>query len=316
MKQTLILLVILALTYSSCKNEIDDSPPVATFTADKTIVTEGETVRFTDQTINTPISWSWDFGDGNTSSSQNPSHAYSPAGSYTVSLTVTNCYGSDTETKTDYITVESGTVTDYDGNTYKTVIIGTQEWMAENLKVTHYPNGDIIPHVTDNTAWKNLADNNTDDAYCFYNNNSGTDYGALYTYAAAIGDNWERDNADGQGVCPDGWHLPTVAEWTILIDYLGGENVAGGKMKETGTMHWHFPNEGATNESGFTALPGGFRLSHIGSFASEGTDGWFWSVAELNATSVFCMLLGNDYGSIGSYSVYKSNGYSVRCLRD
>ncbi len=121
--------------------------------------------------------------------------------------------------------------------------------MAEDLRVTHYPNGDPIPNVTDNTAWGNLGDNNTDDAYCFYNNDNTTDYGALYTYAAAIGDNWARDNADGQGVCPDGWHLPTVAEWQELVNYLGGSSVAGGKLKETGTTHWNSPNTGATNES-------------------------------------------------------------------
>lgn len=137
------------------------------------------------------------------------------------------------------------TVTDIDGNVYNTVLIGDQCWMKENLKVTHYPNSDEIPYITDNNAWAALGDNNTDDAYCYYNNNSSSEYGALYTYSAAIADNWQRDNADGQGICPDGWHLPTDAEWTVLIEYLGGSIVAGGKMKESGTSHWNSPNTGA-----------------------------------------------------------------------
>ena len=204
---------------------------------------------------------------------------------------------------------------DIDGNEYEVVKIGNQIWMAEDLKVTHYPNGDVIPNVTDNTAWGNLADNNTDDAYCFYNNNSGTDYGALYTYAAAIGDDWARDNSDGQGVCPDGWHLPTDAEWIILTSGLGGNSVAGGKLKETGTTHWNSPNTGATNESGFSALPSGNRKSGDGTFIVLGSYGLWWSATESNTSAWFRRfdyntdnVLRNDFA--------KSTGYSVRCLRD
>ncbi|PID95338.1 MAG: hypothetical protein CSA95_00230 [Bacteroidetes bacterium] len=105
-----------------------------------------------------------------------------------------------------------------DGNVYSTVVIGSQCWMQENLKVTHYPNGDAIPYTPDGAAWIALRSNNTDDAYCYYGNNVNSEYGALYTYAAAIGDNWERDNAEGQGICPEGWHLPTDEEWTVLVD--------------------------------------------------------------------------------------------------
>ena len=324
MKQTLILLVILALTYSSCKKEtvVEGSSPVATFKADKTIVTESETVQFADQSANTPTTWSWNFGDGSTSTSQNPTHTYNTGGNYTVSLTATNSYGSDTESKTDYITVEydinwGDGVTDYDGNTYNTVIIGTQEWMAEDLKVTHYPNGNAIPHVTDNTIWGNLEDNNTDDAYCFYNNNSGTDYGALYTYAAAIGDDWARDNADGQGVCPDGWHLPSDAERTELTDYLGGTSVAGGILKETGTTHWNSPNTGATNESGFSALPGGYRsYNSDGTFNHVGNYGNWWSSTEYGSSIAYYHNLYYNSAGGARYKNGKSYGYSVRCVRD
>lgn len=207
-------------------------------------------------------------------------------------------------------------VTDIDGNSYSVVAIGTQCWMQENLKVTHYPDGDAIPHVTDNAAWAALGDNNTDDAYCFYNNNQGSDYGALYTYAAAIADNWARDNASGQGICPDGWHLPTDAEWTILTNFLGGEFVAGGKMKEGGTSHWIFPNTGATNESYFTALPGGDRDYYDGAFYNAGRVGFWWSATEISSNLSWNRLLNYNLANVTRYYYDKSYGFSVRCTRD
>ena len=135
-----------------------------------------------------------------------------------------------------------GSITDIDGNTYKTVTIGTQTWMAENLKVTKYNDGIAIPNVTDNTAWREL----TTGALCDYGNtpsNSET-YGKLY--------NWHAVNTGK--LCPTGWHVPSDAEWTELTDYLGGTSVAGDKLKETGSTHWSNLRTGATNETGFTAL--------------------------------------------------------------
>ncbi len=207
-------------------------------------------------------------------------------------------------------------VTDIDGNTYPTVIIGTQEWMAESLRVTHYPNGDAIPYITDNTVWANLADNNTDDAYSFYNNGNTTDYGALYTYAAAIADNWTRDNNANQGICPDGWHIPTDAEWTRLTDYLGGLSVAGGKMKEAGTTHWNSPNTGATNSSGFTALPGGYRDYGGGTFLIVGYYGGWWSSTEGSSSLAYGRGLVYDLADVGRDDDNKSYGFCVRCIRD
>ncbi len=208
------------------------------------------------------------------------------------------------------------TTSDIDGNVYPIVTIDTQTWMAADLRVTRYPNGDAIPHVTDTTEWGNLADDNNSDAYIFYNNDNGTDYGALYTYAAAIGDNWGRDNKPGQGVCPDGWHLPTDVEWTTLTDYMGGESVAGGKLKETGIMHWYSPNTGATNESGFTALPGGFLSTNGGSFGSNGYYGYWWSATEDSATSAWYRRLNYGYSYVNRNAVGKGNGLSVRCVKD
>ena len=139
-------------------------------------------------------------------------------------------------------------VTDFDGNTYLTIRIGTQVWMTENLKVTHYLNGDPLPGVSDNTTWGNL----TTGAYCDYNNspNYSIIYGRLYNWYSVV---------DIRNLCPTGWHIPSYPEWTTLFTYLGGGIVADGALRETGTTHWASPNSNATNESGFTALPGGAR---------------------------------------------------------
>jgi len=205
---------------------------------------------------------------------------------------------------------------DIDGNAYNTVLIGDQCWMKENLRVSHYPNGDAIPLVTDNSAWGALEDYNTHDAYCFYNNDPNSEYGALYTYAAAIADNWLKDHYAGQGICPDGWHLPTNDDWAALGTYLGGNTVAGGKMKETGTSHWSSPNTGATNESGFTGLPGGYRMYNNGGFYDLGTYGVWWTADEYNSTFSLEYFLYKESSELGTSHSVKSYGYSVRCIKD
>ncbi|MBW6492809.1 MAG: PKD domain-containing protein [Lentimicrobium sp.] len=287
--------------------------PTAAFTATPTNGTKPLTVNFTDQSTNNPTSWLWNFGDGSTSNQQNPNHVYNIEGTYTVQLTVTNNMGSDTGQKSNYINVTSsggtGTVTDIDGNVYQTVIIGTQEWMAENLKVTHYSNGDAIPNVTGDSQWGAL----TTGAYCWYDNdiNWKNAYGALYNWYAAV---------DSRGLCPVGWHVPTDAEWTILTNYLGGSNVAGGKMKSTRTEpdahpRWNLPNTGATNESGFSGLPGGNR-DYSGTFYYHGWTGFFWSSSEFSSDFAWYRDLYYYDSSVGRNYYYKQNGFSVRCLRD
>ncbi len=192
-----------------------------------------------------------------------------------------------------------------DGKSYKTVLIGNQCWMKENLNATSYRNGNPIPGVTDNTAWKNL----TNGAYCNYDNDvkNAEIYGRLY--------NWYAVN-DSRNLCPTGWHVPDSAEWKTLIDFLGDESIAGGKMKETTTTHWLSPNEGATNESGFTALPGGYRRYGDGSFYYLWYYGHWWSTKETDASNAwYCQLNYNNINtSITSY--YKSVGFSVRCVWD
>ncbi len=224
--------------------------------------------------------------------------------------------------KFDMLSIANQGVTDYDGNHYNAVVIGNQIWMSENLKVTHYPDGTAIPFITGNTDWANLGDNDTDDAYCYYNNNASGEkdiYGALYTWAAAMGDNAvsSSTNPSGvQGVCPTGWHLPSDAEWTELTDYLGGTSVDGGKMKETGTTHWNSPNTGATNETGFSALPGGYRYSFDGTFYDVGNLGKWWSATEGSSSTAWLRYLDYDNAEASRYYGYKSYGFSVRCVRD
>lgn len=195
------------------------------------------------------------------------------------------------------------TVTDTDGNVYNTVIIGSQTWLKEDLKVTKYNNGQIIQNITDITVWKI---NNPGGAYCWYNNDVGnkSTYGALYNWYAVQTGN----------LCPKGWHVPTDTEWKILATYLGIK-VAGGKLKETGTSYWVQPNKGADNSSGFTALPGGYRGGD-GSFSSIGYGGCWWSSTEHDAYNAWYWGMGYFVSNVGKAYVHMSSGLSVRCVKD
>jgi uncharacterized protein (TIGR02145 family) len=205
--------------------------------------------------------------------------------------------------KSDSNNSSSNTVTDIDGNVYHSVTIGTQVWMAENLKVTHYRNGIPIAHVTDNATWDNL----TSGAYCNFENNegNGTVYGRLYNWYASV---------DGLFITPAGWHIPSDAEWTTLVTYLGGETIAGGKLKETGTAHWETPNTGATNETGFSALPGGLRIAGV--FDNLTEFGYWWSSSEISASDALFRDIDYAATDIFRASNNKSIGMSVRCIKD
>jgi len=193
-------------------------------------------------------------------------------------------------------------------DTVSTVTIGTQVWMKYNLNVSHYRNGDSIPEVRDSLAWMNL----TTGAWCFFNNdsNNGKIYGRLY--------NWYAVN-DPRGLAPEGWHLPRDDDFGILSSYLGGdslENDVGGKLKEEGILHWKIPNKGATNETGFNAIPGGYRNYNDGIFYSINKSCIWWSSTKYDETYSFYwfVVFDSDQFYRGYYS--KLNGDSIRCLKD
>jgi uncharacterized protein (TIGR02145 family) len=197
-----------------------------------------------------------------------------------------------------------GVIADIDGNSYKTIVIGDQCWMAENLKVTHYRNGDPLPNVTDNSSWLSLSTG----AYCNYDNDEGHIgvYGRLYNWYAVD---------DSRNIAPEGWHAPTDTEWRILVDYLGGGMVAGGKMKDTGTVYWDSPNTGATNESGFTALPGGLRYDG-GTYNGMGGSALFWSSTEWDDYTAWGLQLYYYHSVAAHIDKLEQYGFSVRCVKD
>ncbi|MDB5277618.1 MAG: hypothetical protein JWR61_2573 [Ferruginibacter sp.] len=174
-------------------------------------------------------------------------------------------------------------------------------WMQKNLDVTTYRNGDPIPQVTDNATWDQLKTG----AWCYYNNDTANaQYGKLY--------NWYAVN-DPRGLAPEGWHIPTKEEWVMLVDSLGGDPVAGGKLKAT--RLWQSPNTGATNESGFGALPGGVR-NVMGEFGGMGTDGYWWTIKEHDATTAVERNMAYNLTDCYMYFLEKQFGMSVRCVKN
>ena len=267
------------------------------------------------------VRWDWENDsswDTNYSTIKSASHQYSTQGTKTINMEVKDTEGL-TNSTTRQVSVsngsgETGTVTDIEGNTYKTIKIGNQWWMAENLNVTHYRNGDTIPNVTNSSDWQNL----TTGTYCNYNNDASNadTYGRLY--------NWYAVN-DSRKIAPIGWHVPTDEDWKTLEKYLGmsqseangtsfrGTN-EGGKLKETGTIHWQSPNKGATNESGFSALPGGYR-DHDGIYYTIGRIADFWSSTVTGSYAWNRYVTYNNSG-VSRNNAHKRGGFSVRCVKD
>jgi uncharacterized protein (TIGR02145 family) len=202
-----------------------------------------------------------------------------------------------------------GTVTDVEGNVYKTIQIGTQLWMAENLRTTTYNDNTPIPLVTDDVLWSSLSTF----GYCWLLNNSDAyknTYGGLY--------NWYAINTNK--LCPSGFHIPTDDEWSALALTLGGDSIAGARLKETGTTHWLTPNIGATNESGFTGLPGGIRSDDsygtYGIFDYSNQLGFYWTSSQYDNINAWCRITNSNDGNLNRDNRHKSGGFSVRCLSD
>ena len=215
-------------------------------------------------------------------------------GPYFLSLTVFSLY----------LCVNAQIVTDADGNSYTTVAIGSQVWMKENLKTTRYNDHTPIADVADSIAWTQLSTG----AYCDYQNDTanGSTYGRLY--------NWYSVN-DPRGICPPGWHVPTDSEWSVLTRDLGGDNIAGGAMKDVADNLWTLLDTGATNSSGFTALPSGDR-HYMGPFVTLGYYAFWWSSSEYDAADAWQRNVNYNNVAVGRSSVRKTYGLSVRCIRN
>jgi uncharacterized protein (TIGR02145 family) len=206
--------------------------------------------------------------------------------------------------KGSFVPSGDNTVTDVEGNVYKTVTIAEQVWMAENLKTTKLRDGTPIQNVTPDESWKSL---NTP-AYCWYDNNMSNKnkYGALYNWFCV------QSNL----ICPAGWHVPTFAEVEALYKFLGGRPEAGGKLKEAGTISWFPPNTGASNSTGFHALPGGFRMAH-GPFAAVGKSALFWTSTPYRGYDSYIYKLDHNTKELGvSSNTANVHGISIRCIKD
>ena len=194
--------------------------------------------------------------------------------------------------------------TDADGNHYAVVQIGTQIWMAENLKTTSYRNNDPIPYIAVDTSWFNLSTG----AYCYYNHdiNNYFIYGNLYNWFTVY---------DIRNIAPVGWHVPSDSEWTTLTTYLGGISLAGAKLKKNCSTLWHSPNIGATNETGFTGLPGSYR-DISGPFDYIGHAGFWWSSTEHDIVTAGFWQISYGYLNVNTGDGTKTGGLSVRCVMD
>jgi uncharacterized protein (TIGR02145 family) len=299
------------------------SAPKADFTVNKTTLITGETVSFTDRSDYVPTNWNWNFGDGTTSTGKNPTHTYNFPGKYTVKLRVENVTGADSIVKADFITVgnATSTVSDIEGNVYKTVTIGTQTWMAENLKSTTYNNGSPIPLVTDQDEWGSL----TTPAYCWYDNNiaNKTKYGALYNgYVVDAASN------GGKNVCPSGWHVPSDNEWTVLTDYLtnngyGYEGI-GDDIAKSCASKWGWESseligspgydQESNNMSGFSGVPCGYR--NLVAYRNVGIHCVWWSSSSFDNQYAWYRYL--YYAEINFYQDWwdEGFGYSLRCIKN
>ncbi|MCP4180211.1 MAG: hypothetical protein GY756_20800 [bacterium] len=249
----------------------------------------------------------FDFGDNTkdvkTSFVSSLSHSYDSHGVYSIKLTIVKdgCTSEHIVVVTITPEIVNDIVVDVEGNEYKTVMIGNQTWMAENLKVTKFNDGTDIENVTDHLSWHSL----TTPAYCWYDNSEVNKeiYGGLYNWHTV-----DPEQTPKKNICPVGWHAPSMDEWTELIVYLGGPSIAGKHLKEVGSAHWNSQNI-ATNESGFTALPGGIGGEP---FEAKGINGLWWSQDD----GKYIRITTQMDNVFGAEDPMKTMGLSVRCIED
>jgi uncharacterized protein (TIGR02145 family) len=286
--------------------------PIADFTSSHTTILAGQEVQFTDQSVGSPTVWSWTFGDGSVSSSQHPSHKYLTEGNHTVSLTVQNVYGTNTLTRTNCVIVKPkdggiifnpnliyGSISDRDGNTYKTIKIGTQEWMAENLRTRSFKNGDFISTTKIPTA---DISQETEPKYQWAYDGKESNvipYGRLYTWYAVN---------DKRGICPEGWHVPNEQEWDTLTTYLRPNTY--NSLIETGSKHW-LNNLSSTNSSGFTAIGSGCRRETF--FMLINVSANYWTSQPYSGTNG---VMRTSERAFTRGVMEKTAGLAVRCIKD
>jgi len=289
-----------SIVVSVVEPTLPDSLPVANFEADLTDVKIGAEVHFTDSLSKHATAWFWDFGDGHTSTEQSPSHIYDAVGAYHVKLKVENPTGMDSLIKENYINVDSiieygDGVTDIDGNQYSTVIIGQQEWMAENLKVGTYKDGTAITY--------NEGQWDVGQAYyCWYENDSAQyapNYGALYSQSAVASGN----------LCPDGWHIPTNSEWLDLTGYLANQGFENRQALALKSNTGWLDDGNGTDGFGFSALPAGVRMGDNSFYGIETEGRWYGGSRALIMNSEY------EFVTLNYYDNYVS-GFSVRCIKD
>lgn len=222
-------------------------------------------------------------------------------------------YGNEVTFQTADCDIQTGSVTDIDNNEYTTVVIGNQEWMAENLRATRYADGTPLPRIEGAEEWAALGNNNTDKAYCYPDNDPDSQYGVLYTWAGATNGSHSEDNPSGvQGICPDGWHLPSESEWRELLDYVDEKQAVALKA----TFGWSDEGNGM-DVFGFAALPGGFRHNLTGAFPpSPDFEGNWWSTTEHvgGQANIVSMHAWVEY--VYRTRKHKSLGFSVRCVKN
>ena len=219
-----------------------------------------------------------------------------------ITLLALSCQKENIKVETDLSDNEEVSEMGEKQNVFNLVTIGNQIWKLKNLNRVTYRNGDTIPRVTDPLQWANLSTG----AWCYYENKgrNATTYGKLYNWYAVH---------DPRGLAPDGWHIPSSTDWEILLNYLGGASVAGGKMKDI--IYWHSPNVGATNSSGFSGIPGGFR-NFDGTFYSLGYSGNWWCANAFNTIKSRYLTLDYSHERADRDSYKKTYGFSVRCIKD
>jgi len=305
MNKLIKISVISLFLIASCKK--DKNEVVADFTANFKNINAGEKVCFIDKSRNNPETWNWIFNGGTpmVSEDQNPVVTYSTPGIYSVSLTVTNYLGNSSVVKTEYINVVefacgNNIIDNRNNKMYGTVSINNRCWIKQNLNTGIFNQNGNMP-----------TNNNIIEKFCFNNDEANcTTYGALYTWDEML----KYNSTAVSGICPTGFIIPSRQIFDELLNYAGGNSIAGGKLKQTGTVLWNAPNVGATDSLGFTALPSGYLQANV--FLNLNKNAIFWTSDAFNSDNAFAKLFSYNNTEVTDTSISKNIAASVRCMKN